>query len=326
MGMNRRRFLGSASALLAAGAIGQSAADSEEMPARPPHKYRLVATEEHFSTPEQVEAMRRAGIGGWQDIDLNLWRGMLHQNPPSPTLRSLLDLDGERIGIMDSAGVEMHLLSLTSPGVQIFDPATAASIAESSNDRLAEAIRKQPKRYAGLATIAPQDPARAAKEIDRAIHTLKLNGIVINSHTDSEYLDQQKFWPILEAAVDAHAAIYIHPRNPPLPAGQYLAGEEYNLYSAIWGYQAETGLHAMRLIVNGIFDRYPDLQIVLGHMGEGLPYWLYRIDNRYKLGRSRLRSSLKKLPSEYIKTNFAITTSGVNDHAVLQFCTSTLGP
>jgi 5-carboxyvanillate decarboxylase len=312
--------------LISAGALG-AAAEAAGQLEKPNRKYRLVATEEACSTPEQAEAMRKSATGNWHDIDLKLWRGMLSQNPPGAVFRRLLDLEKERLDIMDQAGVDMHVLSLTSPGVQIFDPDTATAIAETANDRIAEAIKKHPTRYAGLASFAPQDPKRAAKEIERAITQLKLNGLIVNSHTDGEYLDEPKFWPILEAAIAVNAAIYIHPRNPPLPAGQYLAGSEFNLYNAIWGYQAETGLHAMRLIVNGIFDRYPDLKIVLGHMGEGLPYWLYRIDYMYNVGHTlRHQGSLKRKPSEYVKSNFLITTSGVNFHPTLEYCHKVLGP
>jgi predicted TIM-barrel fold metal-dependent hydrolase len=200
----------------------------------------------------------------------------------------------------------------------MFDADSATAIATSTNDQLAEAVRRRPTRFAALASFAPQDPKRAAKEIDRAINTLKLNGLIVNSHTNGEYLDNPKFWPIFEAAAAVKAPLYIHPRNPPLPASLILKGS-YNLYSAIWGFQVETGIHAMRLIVNGVFDAFPDLQIVLGHMGEGLPFWLYRMDRRW-------RGSLKRgKPSDYVKSNFLITTSGVNAHEPLRYCHTVLG-
>ena len=277
---------------------------------------RLIATEEACAFPEQIEAIRKLAAHPGGDPDLVMWSRFL--SPRYQTvLRRLLDLGVERLGIMDEAGIDMQILSMTSPGVQMFDADTATAMAQSTNDQLAAAVANQPRRYAALASIAPQDPTRAAKEIDRAINTLKLNGLIVNSHTHGEYLDHTKFWPILEAASALNAAIYIHPRNPPPPASKLLDGP-YNLYGAIWGFQAETGLHAMRLIVNGVFDAFPSLKIVLGHMGEALPYWLYRMDYMW-------RGSLKRKPSEYVRDNFVITTSGVNDHAVLAFCHGVLG-
>ena len=218
---------------------------------------------------------------------------------------------------MDQAGIDMQVLSMTSPGVQMFDADLATAMARSTNDQLAAAVARRPARYAALASFAPQDPHGAAKEIDRAINTLKLHGLIVNSHTGGRYLDEPRFRPILEAASALKAPIYIHPRNPPFPASKILDGP-YSLYGAIWGFQMETGIHAMRLIVNGVFDAFPDLQIVLGHMGEALPYWLYRIDYMW-------RGNLKRKPSDYVKDNFLITTSGVNHHAVLEYCHGVLG-
>jgi predicted TIM-barrel fold metal-dependent hydrolase len=277
---------------------------------------RLIATEEACAFPDQVSAMRKLAEHPGDDPDLVMWSRFL--SPAyAPVLRRLLDVDGERLTIMDEGGVDVQVLSMTSPGVQMFDADTATAMAASANDRLADAIARHPTRFAGLATVAPQDPRRAAKEVDRAINKLKLNGLIVNSHTHGEYLDDPKFRPILEAAVASQAAIYIHPRNPPFPASKILDGP-YNLFGAIWGFQVETGIHAMRLIVNGVFDVFPDLTIVLGHMGEALPYWVYRIDYMW-------RGKLKRKPSEYLKHNFVITTSGVNFHPTLQYCHTVVG-
>jgi 5-carboxyvanillate decarboxylase len=329
MKMDRRKFLGTSSMLMSAGALGAAAgAMTDTAGARAaemtPHKYRLVATEEAFATPEQVETFRHMGGTLWSDPDVVMWRGFLSNEP---LLGRLLDLEHERLSIMDQAGVDMHVLSLTSPGVQMLDADAGTALATSANDRLAEVIKKHPTRFAGLASFAPQDPNRAAKEIERAIGKLKLNGLIVNSHTNGEYLDDPKFYPIFEAATSHNAAIYIHPRNLPQHADDILQGT-LNLDGAIWGFQAETGLHAMRLIVAGVFDRYPNLKIVLGHMGEAVPYWLYRIDYMYNVYTSR-RTNIKKIqrkPSEYVKDNFLITTSGVNFHPTLKYCHEVLGP
>jgi 2,3-dihydroxybenzoate decarboxylase/5-carboxyvanillate decarboxylase len=218
----------------------------------------------------------------------------------------------------------VQLLLLTSPGVQIFDADTATEMAELANDRLAEAIARHPDRFAGLATFAPQDPARAAREMERAIRELGLNGFVVNSHTDGEYLDQERFWPILEAAEGLDAPIYIHPRPLPQSAiGPYLDQE---LWAGIWGYAAETGLHGLRLITSGVLDRFPRLKIVLGHMGEGLPFWVYRMDYMSRLLRQIGSQKHYELdPSEYLRRNFLVTTSGMNHHPPLELCLKVLG-
>jgi len=326
MTMDRRKFLESSSALLSAAALGAAASSAAEATPAPKTKYRLVATEEAFSIPEQVEVFTRAKSTLWHDPDVEQWAIFLTNKM---LIGRLLDVDNERLSIMDQAGCDVHVLSLTSPGVQLPDADTATSLAEIANDRLAEMIARHPTRYAGLASFAPQDPARAAKEIDRAINKLKLNGLIVNSHTNSEYLDNRKFWPIFEAATAVDAAIYIHPRNPPAPAAEFLKAD-VNLWAAIWGYQQETGLHAMRLIISGIFDEFPKLKIVLGHAGEAVPYWLYRIDYMYANAASGIYKSvsgrkLKRKPSDYVKDNFYITTSGMNDHAVLRYNHGVLG-
>jgi 5-carboxyvanillate decarboxylase len=325
MKINRRKFLESSSALISAGALGAAAATSAAaQPAKPSGKLRLVATEEAFATPEQVDFFRTTAGSLWADPDMVMWRNFLKNET---ILRRLLDVETERLSIMDQYGIDVHLLSLTSPGVQLLDADGATALAASANDRLAETIKKHPTRFAGLGSFAPQDPKRAAKEIDRAINDLKLNGMIVNSHTNGEYLDDQKYWDIFEALSGLNTALYIHPRNVPQHVEDLMNGR-LNLDGAIWGFQMDTGLHAMRLIVSGVFDRFPNLKIVLGHMGEGVPYWLYRIDYMYNVfaapGRGRFRT--KKMPSDYVKENFIITTSGVNDHAVLKYCHEVLGP
>jgi predicted TIM-barrel fold metal-dependent hydrolase len=223
---------------------------------------------------------------------------------------------------MDANGVDMHLLSLTVPGVQMFDAATAVALARLSNDRLSDTVRAHPTRFAGLASFAPQDPAAAAKEMERAIKTLKLDGFLVNSHTDNGYLDEPRFWPILEAAEALGAPLYIHPRAP--SDGMAAPFRDYRMEGSIWGYGVETGTHAVRLMLSGTLDRFPRLRIVLGHMGEALPFWLWRLDYMAQPGaRADLRNQLKA--SEYFRRNFAITTSGLEDPLLLRFCVDTIG-
>lgn len=235
----------------------------------------------------------------------------------------LLDIGTGRIAHMDTIGIDMQILSLTSPGVQVFDGPLATRLAAESNDALAAAVNAHPNRFAGLAAIAPQLPAAAAREIERG-QQLGLCGVIINSHTMGEYLDAPQFRPIFEAAEALDMPIYLHPREPaPSMVAPYL---DYGLYFAGWGFAAETGLHAMRLIMSGTFDRFPKLKIALGHMGEGLPFWLQRIDNRYllevKIGAVQ---KLPKLPSQYFLDNFVITTAGVTSMPALRLSLDVLG-
>jgi 5-carboxyvanillate decarboxylase len=288
---------------------------------------RRIAVEEAFSIPEVWEALRDwAATAPADEPDQDFWDNAFSQDTPGlqRVRRQLMDLEGERLEIMDAHGVDMQILSLTAPGVQTFAPARAVSLARLANDRLALVISRHPSRFGGLATVPVQDPDTAALEIARAITELKLNGVIINSHTDSEYLDEEKYWPVLEAAQAYGAPLFIHPRSP--GAQHAAAFRKYGLETAIWGYQAETGLHALRMIVGGVFDRFPDLKVVLGHLGEGLPYWMYRLDYMHPVRSSRVtRPRLELKPSEYIKRNFAITTSGMNWEPALRFCIEAVG-
>jgi len=234
----------------------------------------------------------------------------------------LLDIGDGRLAEMDASGVDMHLLSLAMPGVQMFEKDKAVAFAQLANDRLKETVHRYPKRFAGLAAFAPQEPKAAAKEMERAINKLKLNGFLVNSHTLNRYLDEPEFYPILEAAEALDAPLYIHPRAP--SDGMAAPFADYRIEGAIWGYGAETGVHALRLMLSGVLDRFPRLKIVLGHMGEALPFWMWRLDFMGAPGGRAGRFNKLK-PSEYFKRNFAITTSGVEDPLALRFCIDKLG-
>ena len=285
------------------------------------NKMRRIATEEAWSIPEHLAAMLRLTQSNWDDLDLRLPRRSAV--PGSPLYNRLTDTDGERLAIMDADDVSMHLLSLTSPGVQMFDADTACELATLANDRIAAAIKRHPTRYAGLAAFAPQDPKRAAKEMERAVNTLKLNGFILNSHTNGEYLDNPKFWPILEAAEALDRAIYIHPRCPSRPMAPLYG--DYGMYTALWGYQAEVSVHCMRMILCGLFERFPKLKIVIGHMGESIPYNLWRSDYIYGVHKAwgDIPGNIK--PSEVFKRNFWITTSGMESTPALKYCIEVLG-
>lgn len=287
---------------------------------------RRIAVEEAFVTPEIMAEWRKVLAGSDAEPGFaKMGESILAQTPANKPLDDrLLDIGAARIAHMDAIGIDMQVLSLTSPGVQVFESALATRLAAESNDVLAAAVRAYPTRFAGLAAIAPQDPAAAAKEIERGATQLGLCGIIVNSHTKGEYLDAPKFRPILEAAQAHDLPIYLHPREPAASwVGPYL---DYALWFAGWGFAAETGLHAMRLIMSGTFDRFPRLKIVLGHMGEGLPFWLQRIDNRYRLEvKIGACEKLARLPSEYFLDNFVITTSGVTSMPALRLSLDELG-
>ena len=327
MDRDRRTVLGAGAALAVAAATGAHGAQPAARVA--PRNYRRIATEEAWAIPEQREAIAAIARSSWNNLDVRNLRGGSSGaagGPMGATLsalgRRMLDVDGERLELMDRDGVAMHLLSLTSPGVQLFAAATAVSMAKLANDRMAEVIARHPTRYGGLASFAPQDPAAAVKEMERAVRELKLNGFIVNSHTNNEYLDQEKYWPILEAAEALDSALYIHPRSPADTMAAPFS--DYNMHAAIWGFQAETGTHAMRIILSGVLDRFPRLKIVLGHMGESIPYNLWRADHWYHYRRGIQQSSLQ--PSDVFKRNFLITTSGVEDTRVLDYCLKWLGP
>lgn len=287
---------------------------------------RIIATEEAFATPAQVAAIREVADRTTDyDPDLFLWKRMAGGGPLTD---ALLDLEDQRIAIMDAAGIAMHLLALTSTGVQMFDTATAISVASEGNDLLAALIERRPDRFAGLATVPVQSPADAVREIGRVVSGGPgLNGVMINSHTNHEYLSERHYWPILEAIEASGKPLYIHPRAP--TKHMAAAFRPDNLEYAIWGYAAETGLHALRMITGGVFEQFPRLKVVLGHMGEGLPYWFYRIDYMHRLTggwEETTRAKLSLTPSETFLRNFAITTSGVNWDPPLKYNLEVLGP
>lgn len=232
----------------------------------------------------------------------------------TPFSGKLLDVGEGRLREMDEAGIDMQVISLVQPGVQAFDTGTGTTLAKKINDSLSETIKIHPKRFAGFATIAPQDPNAAADELERAVKELGLKGASINSHTKGEYLDEKKYWVILERAEKLGVPIYLHPRAPsPDMIKPYLSYRQ--LTTAMCGFGHEVALHALRLIISSVFEEFPKLQIILGHLGEALPYWLWRVDNMWS--RTEPKGTPKKAPSEYFKNNFFITTSGMFWHLPL---------
>jgi 5-carboxyvanillate decarboxylase len=286
---------------------------------------KCIALEEAFVTAEIAAEWKKVLAG--PDVEpgfAKMGESILAPTPGNALLHSrLIDIGKGRIAHMDEIGIDMQVLSLTSPGVQVFAPNLATRLAAEANDALADAVRAAPARLAGLGAIAPQDPVGAAREIER-IKSLGLCGLIVNSHTFGEYLDAPHYAPIFEAMEMTGLPMYLHPREPaPSLVTPFL---DYGLYFAGWGFAVETGLHAMRLIMSGTFDRYPKLKIILGHMGEGIPFWLQRIDNRYLLQvKIGAVDKLPRLPSEYFLDNFVITTAGVTSMPALRLSIDVLG-
>ena len=254
---------------------------------------RKIALEEHFLCPG-LEDYWKPTVG---DVDPKIL---------SQVLARLSDFGEMRLSVMDKAGIERAVLALAGPGVQAErDTATACRKARAANDFLAQEIRKRPARYGGFAHLAMQDAAAAADELERSIRELGLSGAMINGHTNGQYLDHPSLYPFWERAQELHAPIYIHPADPVTPSPA-LEGHKA-LRRATWEWGFETGSHALRLVFGGHFDRFPGAKIILGHLGETLPYLLWRFDSRARLYGVKLA----KPPSQYIKENILVTTSGM---------------
>ncbi len=213
---------------------------------------------------------------------------------------------------MDAAGIDLAVVSLTSPGTDHFHPATGTRLARSINDELAAAIDRHPDRLMGFAALAPKDPDGAACELERAVKELGFVGWKCHSNFGDSYIDEKRYWPILAKAEELDAPIYLHPVAPMIPQlrtyGLALAG-------AAFGFGIETAMAMMRLVLSGAFDAFPKLKIILGHYGEGLPFLMQRIDHPFV--RPHLKASdpdvvpdLKRVPSDYLRDNMLMTTSG----------------
>lgn len=294
----------------------------------PATDYKRIATEEAFATGEQIRLYRRLLEGSGDPGFQSLWGFYLGSKSPRATaiITRLQDLGERRLQDMQDTGIDRQILALTSPGVQIFDTSTAVSIAASANDEVAEASRRHPDRYTGMIAVAPQDPAAAAKEIQRGVK-LGLKGVIINSHTHDEYLDAPKFWEIFAAAEALDVPVYIHPNTPSRGLIQPLL--DAGLDGAIFGFGVETGMHLLRIIVAGVFDRFPKLQIMVGHAGEALPFWLFRLDYMHNATvvsqRYAHMKPLRKKISDYMRENVCVTSSGMPWAPAITFCQNVLG-
>jgi uncharacterized protein len=229
-------------------------------------------------------------------------------------IEQLCDLGDGRIAAMDAAGIDVQVLSLTSPGVEQLDAPEAVAFARETNDLLVEAVRRHPSRFAGFAALPTANPEAAADELERTIREHSFKGALINGHTRGRYLDDEFFWPILECAEALGVPIYLHPTPPPRPvveasyAGNYAPEVAALLSTAAWGWHMETATHVLRLILGGAFDRYQDLQFVVGHMGEALPFMLPRLE----IALPGEVTKLERPVDSYLRENLHYTFGGFN--------------
>ena len=268
-----------------------------------------IAFEEHFAIEETLEETRSfAGDSGiWDDF-----------------MRQILDLDDERLERMDNTGIEFALLSLNAPGVQrILDADEAMNVANKGNDRMAEAVAKHPGRYAALAALPMHDPDAASQELTRCVNELGFKGCMVNGFQqvgDAEnvkYYDLPEYRSFWATVAELNVPFYLHPRMQIPSRAQNYESHPW-LMSAPWGFAIETSIHALRLCGSGLFDDYPSLRICLGHLGENIPFGLWRIDARMRFSRRGYRG--KRPLGDYFRDHFHITTSGNFNDAALR-CT-----
>jgi len=268
---------------------------------------RKIALEEHFLDPATVEY--------WWPTMVDVARQKADQ-----LHGRLTDFGEQRLQMMDGTGIARAVLAVAGPGVQAErDAAKAVRAARASNDFLAREVQKRPDRYSGFAHLAMQDPKAAADELERCVRELKFCGAMVNGHTNGKYLDDRSYDPFWERAAALDAPIYLHPADPAAPL-QAIAG--YNVLARpMWGWGVETGSHALRIICSGVFHRYPKAKLLLGHLGETLPFQLWRFDSR----SAPYGWALPKPPSQYLKDNVWVTMSGMYDTPPVRCSLDALG-
>jgi uncharacterized protein len=282
---------------------------------------RTIALEEHCLTPELRELLGPQ-IHPYYAV---------HRWPP-PLEKRLLDIGEGRIAEMDAQGIDMQVLSMAQPGLEHSPADKAVPVARAFNDRVAEAVNAHPTRFAAFAALPTADPTTAADELNRAVTELNFKGALVNGRTQERFLDDQFFWPIFESAEALGVPIYLHPMPPPKAVyDAYYAGfgddVSFMLAAPAWGWHIETGLHVLRLILAGVFDRFPGLQMIIGHMGEAIPFMLARIDEVLR-GRTSLDPATQRTElsvPEYFQRNFHITISGIFTDPPLRCAIDTLG-
>lgn len=263
---------------------------------------RTITLEEHYASPGFVKGPGR----GFMERAAKMGPRMAR------IVEQTCEAGEARIAEMDAAGIEMQVLSLNSPGVEQADAAEAIEVAREANEFAAAAVRKYPKRFAGFAAVAVAAPEKAAEELERTVREHGFKGALINGHHRGRYLDDKFFWPIFERAEALKVPIYVHPAQPPqavvdaLYAG-FSPQVSYMFANAGWGWHIETAVHVLRIILGGVFDRFPELQVIVGHMGEALPFMQSRVDIM-----APEITGLKRPVSAYLRENVHYTFSGFN--------------
>jgi uncharacterized protein len=264
---------------------------------------KTITIEEHFATPRFLDGPGR---------DLKEQAEKFNDARAKRLIPLLCDLGDKRIAEMDAAGIDMQIVSLTAPGLEQLEVADAIALTADTNDFLAEAIRKNPQRIGGFAALPVGAPDKAAQELERRVREQKFAGAVINGHHRGRYLDDKFFWPILESAEKLGVPVYLHPTKPPKPVIQASFGGFSPLVSDMfsgpgWGWHIETAVHLLRIILGGVFDRYPKLQFVIGHLGEGLTGMFQRVDVM-----APAVTKLQRPITAYLRENVSYTVSGFN--------------
>ena len=261
---------------------------------------RKIALEEHFATDDTLrDSAGYLAADVWSELESRL-----------------LDIHGRRIELMDRHGIETMILSLNAPAVQaIPDPNRAAEIARRANDFLAEQVQQRPDRFQAFAALPMQDPDVAARELARCVNELGFKGALVNGFSQIDdpesavYYDLPQYRDLWGVVASLDVPFYLHPRNPLPSMAQIYDGHPW-LLGPVWAFGQETAVHALRLMASGLFDAYPALTIILGHMGEGLPYNMWRVDHcNAWVGQKRPYPAQRAL-GEYFRENFYLTTSG----------------
>ena len=264
---------------------------------------RTITLEVHFVSPGFVTGPGRGFIEQLRS------RGARGER----IFEQLQDVGDGRIAEMDAAGIDMQVLSLNAPGVEQADVAEQVAIARESNDFLADVVKRNPTRFAAFASLPIATPEQAAGELDRRARQQKFKGALINGHTRGRYLDDKFFWPILECAEALNVPIYLHPTVPPKSVVDSLYGGLSPTVSGVFaaagrGWHIETAIHLIRMILGGVFDRYPKLLVVVGHLGEGVPFMMPRLNKNLPMETTKLARPL----AAYLRENVHYTFSGFN--------------
>jgi predicted TIM-barrel fold metal-dependent hydrolase len=267
---------------------------------------RIVALEEHFTVPAIVGRIDPAAIRrrGFPAPDF----------PWAQTIKrgELADLSETRIADMDASGITVQVLSVAGPGADVVPGSEGVAIARAYNDALAEAVTRHPTRYRGFAQLPLLTPEAAADELERTVKDLGFHGVLVNGPTDGRFLDDPCFDPVLARAAALDVPIYLHPGIPPEAVrNAYFDGLpgnfSFTLALSAWGWHAETAIHTLRLVLSGALDRHPNLKIVIGHLGEALPFMLDRIDETTS---ATAKTVLRRSARQTILDQVWITTSG----------------